>query len=64
MERQDPDTLSLAVEDDGVGWTGEGEAKGTGLGSRIIRAMASNLRSALTYAPGRTGTRAVLSFQA
>lgn len=64
VERQDPDTLSLAVEDDGVGWTGEGEAKGTGLGSRIIRAMASNLRSALTYAPGRTGTRAVLSFQA
>ncbi|MFF8799831.1 MULTISPECIES: sensor histidine kinase [unclassified Methylobacterium] len=61
--REGPDTLSLAVEDDGVGWTGEGEAKGTGLGSRIIRAMASNLRSVLTYAPGRTGTRAVLSFQ-
>ena len=64
VERQDADTLSLAVEDDGIGWTGEGEAKGTGLGSRIIRAMASNLRSALTYAPGRSGTRAVLSFQA
>ncbi|HEV2545540.1 MAG TPA: response regulator [Methylobacterium sp.] len=62
--REGPDTLSLAVEDDGIGWTGEGEAKGTGLGSRIIRAMASNLRSALTYAPGRIGTRAVLSFQA
>ncbi|MEE7458036.1 two-component system sensor histidine kinase/response regulator [Methylorubrum populi] len=61
--REGADTLSLTVEDDGVGWTGEGEAKGTGLGSRIIRAMASNLRSVLTYAPGRTGTRAVLSFQ-
>lgn len=61
--REGPDMLSLAVEDDGIGWTGEGEAKGTGLGSRIIRAMASNLRSVLTYAPGRIGTRAVLSFQ-
>ncbi len=64
VERQDADTLSLTVEDDGIGWTGEGTAKGTGLGSRIIRAMASNLRSALTYAPGISGTRAVLSFQA
>lgn len=63
VKREGPDTLSLCVEDDGVGWTGEGEAKGTGLGSRIIRAMASNLRSGLTYAPGRIGTRAVLSFQ-
>ena len=64
VAREGPDTLSLAVEDDGIGWTGEGEAKGTGLGSRIIRAMASNLRSALTYVPGESGTRAVLSFQA
>ncbi|MER2249505.1 response regulator [Methylorubrum podarium] len=63
VTRDGPDTLQLAVEDDGIGWTGEGEAKGTGLGSRIIRAMASNLRSALTYVPGRIGTRAVLSFQ-
>ncbi|MCP1550933.1 MULTISPECIES: sensor histidine kinase [Methylorubrum] len=62
--REGPDTLSLAVEDDGIGWTGEGQAKGTGLGSRIIRAMASNLRSVLTYVPGPSGTRAVLSFQA
>ncbi|WP_232628391.1 sensor histidine kinase [Methylobacterium sp. Leaf118] len=64
VARDGPDTLSLAVEDDGIGWTGEGEAKGTGLGSRIIRAMASNLRSALTYVPVGPGTRAVLSFQA
>jgi two-component sensor histidine kinase len=52
------------VEDDGVGWTGEGEIRGTGLGSRIVRAMATNLRSALSYVPGSPGTRAVLVFQA
>ncbi|RZK93492.1 MAG: two-component system sensor histidine kinase/response regulator, partial [Methylobacterium sp.] len=37
---------------------------GTGLGSRIIRAMATNLRSGLCYVPDRVGTRAVLSFRA
>ena len=56
--------LRLAVEDDGIGWTGEGRPRGTGLGSRIIRAMATNLRSGLSYAPDRVGTRAVLSFRA
>lgn len=51
------------MEDDGVGWTGEGQPRGTGLGSRIIRAMATNLRSALVYGADRVGTRATLSFQ-
>jgi two-component sensor histidine kinase len=55
--------VTLTVEDDGIGWTGEGQPRGTGLGSRIIRAMATNLRSALVYAHGRAGTRATLSFQ-
>ena len=62
--RRRDDAVSLAVEDDGVGWTGEGVPQGTGLGSRIIRAMAANLSTGLTYAPGGIGTRAVLSFQA
>ena len=64
LRRQGPDSLELAVEDDGIGWTGEGVPRGTGLGSRIVRAMATNLRSALVYAPGVPGTRATLVFGA
>ena len=61
--RRIADRLELAVEDDGVGWTGEGKPRGTGLGSRIVKAMATNLRSALVYAPAARGTRACLSFE-
>ena len=61
--RRSADRLELAVEDDGVGWTGEGKPRGTGLGSRIVKAMATNLRSALVYSPAERGTRALLSFE-
>jgi two-component sensor histidine kinase len=45
--------LNLTVEDDGIGWTGEGVPKGTGVGSRIVNAMARGLGSAVEY----VGTR-------
>jgi two-component sensor histidine kinase len=64
VAREGADTVRLSVEDDGIGWTGKGTVRGTGLGSRIVRAMATNLRSALAYAERPTGTRAVLAFQA
>jgi two-component sensor histidine kinase len=64
VAREAADTVLLSVEDDGIGWTGEGAVRGTGLGSRIVRAMATNLRSALAYTNRPTGTRAVLTFQA
>ena len=51
----------LAVEDDGIGWR-EGETpKGTGLGSRIVKSMASTLGSSVTYVPQDSGTRAELT---
>jgi two-component sensor histidine kinase/CheY-like chemotaxis protein len=56
-------TALLAVEDDGIGWTGDGEAKGTGLGSRIVSAMAKNLGTSVNYDASRGGTRVSLEFQ-
>jgi two-component sensor histidine kinase len=52
----------LFVEDDGIGWHGEGKPTGTGLGSRVVKAMAANLGSTLQYDAARLGTRAVVQF--
>jgi len=55
-------TAVLVVEDDGIGWNGEGAAKGTGLGSKIIKAMATTLGSRIQYETMTPGTRASLEF--
>lgn len=53
------ETLVLRVEDDGPGFDPAAPATGTGLGGRIIKAMAGSLKSRLEYEPG-PGARAVL----
>ena len=56
------DRVRLVVEDDGVGWTGVGTPRGTGLGSRIVKAMATNLRSTVEFDTSRRGTSVSLEF--
>jgi two-component sensor histidine kinase len=58
-----PGRLRIAVEDDGAGWNGIGTPKGSGLGTRVISAMATSLKSALRYDPVPKGTRAFIEFE-
>ena len=51
--------FSLRVEDDGCGLV-PGETKGTGLGTKLIRAMAQTLKAKLDYAPSDRGVHVVL----
>jgi two-component sensor histidine kinase len=62
LNRTDEETACLAVEDDGIGWSGTGDARGTGLGSRIVHAMAKTLGSTVNYDSDAHGTRIVLHF--
>lgn len=62
VDQLDETSLRLRVEDDGLGIVVGAPAKGTGLGTKLLTAMASSLKSAVTYAPERQGTCAVLVF--
>jgi two-component sensor histidine kinase len=55
--------VSLTVEDDGVGWNGEGPAKGTGVGSRIVTALARGLGSTVDYAAAASGCSISMEFE-
>jgi two-component sensor histidine kinase/CheY-like chemotaxis protein len=63
LEAQDTNVALIAVEDDGVGWDGTGQPQGTGLGMRIVRAMAQNLNTDISYVQ-TAGTRAELLIRA
>jgi two-component sensor histidine kinase len=59
--RREGDTLFLlTVEDDGCGMPAEAAPKGTGLGTKLIRAMAQSLQSIVEYEPRDQGVRATL----
>jgi len=60
LARQGQDRFVLQVQDDGVGLPADGSVKGTGLGSKLIGAMASTLKSSVKYDPGHRGVSATL----
>ena len=60
LARDAGDAFVLAVEDDGVGLGGTPRPQGSGLGSRLIGAMANSLRGVVEYDSGRQGVRATL----
>ena len=62
MSRGEGEVIDLAVEDDGIGWTGIGKVQGTGLGSRIVKAMAGSLGATVAYRTEGGGTRVTLQF--
>jgi two-component sensor histidine kinase len=60
LRRDGPRNLILQVEDDGVGMQGQAAARGTGLGGKILGAMAASLKSQLKYDSAGPGVRASL----
>lgn len=60
LARDSDGSTILVVADDGVGWSGQGRATGTGLGGKIVGAMARSLGTEIAYAPQSRGTRVTM----
>ena len=56
------DKGELTVEDDGIGHNGDGSAKGTGVGTRIVKAMATTMGAEVQSMPRQPGTAVRLTF--
>ncbi len=61
--RVEDELVTLTVEDDGIGYSSDGPVRGTGLGSRLIRAFSTALGGELTIETGATGTRVAVAFE-
>jgi two-component sensor histidine kinase len=57
LRRDGAEAFSLGVEDDGPGFDADASPRGTGLGRKLVGAMAATLRSEMRYAMEPTGFR-------
>jgi two-component sensor histidine kinase/CheY-like chemotaxis protein len=57
------DNLILSIADDGVGLNVKSDPRSTGMGQRIVSAMASKLDASVERDPAHVGTRIVLRFR-
>ncbi|MEN3288479.1 MAG: hypothetical protein V7634_2779 [Bradyrhizobium sp.] len=56
------DDIVLAIADDGVGLNATSDPRSTGMGQRIVSAMATKLEADVTRDPSHAGTRIVVRF--
>ena len=56
------DDLVLSIADDGVGLNVKSNPRSTGMGQRIVTAMASKLEASVERDPSHAGTRIVVRF--
>jgi two-component sensor histidine kinase len=61
LSRASDGYFHLCVEDDGVGMPKDGRIQGTGLGTKLVRAMASSLQAKIEFDPAHRGVRTTLS---
>jgi len=54
--------LLLSIADDGVGDNAKSDPRSTGMGQRIVSAMASKLEAAVERDPNHAGTRVLVRF--
>jgi two-component sensor histidine kinase len=57
------DDLTMSIADDGVGLNVKTDPRSTGMGQRIVTAMASKLEASVERDPAHVGTRIVLRFR-
>jgi two-component sensor histidine kinase len=58
----DRNDIVLSISDDGVGTNGKSDPRSTGMGQRIVSAMATKLEATAERDPNHAGTRIVLRF--
>jgi two-component sensor histidine kinase len=61
--RAQGDDLELSIADDGVGLNVKTDPRSTGMGQRIVSAMAAKLEASVERDPDHAGTRIVLRFR-